>query len=48
MIKGATENETGHGLEIERQYLDAVHLPALRRREIHWTSARSTTRSAGP
>jgi predicted alpha-1,2-mannosidase len=22
MVKGATENETGHGLEIERQYLD--------------------------
>ena len=22
MVKGATETETGHGLEIERQYLD--------------------------
>ena len=22
MVKGATQNETGHGLEIERQYLN--------------------------
>ena len=34
MVKGATENESGHGLQIERQYLEPVPHPALRQRAV--------------
>ena len=37
MVKGATQDETDHGLEIERQYLDQYVDPALRRTPDHST-----------
>ena len=44
MVKGATQTETGHGLEIERQYLDQ-YLTQHYVTPARSISPRSTTRS---
>ena len=47
MVKGATENETGHGLEIERQYLSQYLRTSTTSTPARSISPPSTTPSAG-